>query len=79
MPRLTKSERDMVERKIQEGGLTIAELGGSFVVRDQKPRGKRHGKYSKRGWAVRQALTVIEGRTAANRVAEILAAENRLR
>ena len=78
MSRLTKSERDGLEQKIHDGGLTIKKSRNSFVVRDRKRRGTEHGRYRRRGWAVRQALSVIKGRTAETKVMEILAAEKRL-
>lgn len=78
MPRLTQSERENLEQQIHDGGLTIKKSRDSFVVRDRKRRGKQHGQYRRRGWAVRQALAVIQGRTAETKVMEILEAEKRL-
>lgn len=78
MPRLSKKQREDIESRLRENDMTIARISQGFVVREKRRR-RKHGVYNKRGWAVRRALDIIEGRNAANKVQEILDAEAELR
>lgn len=75
MPRLSKAQRDKIEDRLRANGMTIARISDGFMVREKR---RKHGQYKKRGWAVRRALNIIEGRNAASKVRQILDAEAEL-